>query len=340
MLCAPMRRLLRATASLTILVLAAVALLIGASMTAWLILIAFALVLSRTKFKRAPMIAGALLLAVLSARLVRFYVPGPIRLISLPSGAPGLPLGALVDERDGTLLMGQALLRMGRFNRKEAAEFLPSLRQTYESMPPLFPTPAVATYLGLQSPERSDALLIEPTKSLDSKVGIVFLHGFAGNFSVYCWQFSKAASAISAATLCPSLGPRGDWWRGHGLATIQRAIAYLKGRGYRRIYLAGLSNGSVGAGAHASKLKLAGLILISGAPTKRSVPGLETLVVHGSLDTMAPVASARRYARASDVSMVEFKSGHFVFLDRGSEVIDVVSKWLLQRERRSGALGP
>ncbi len=332
-----MRRLFMGVAVLGTLALAATALMIGASMTAWSMLLAVALIQGRKKFKRALLLAVVILLAVLGARLARFYLPGPVRLISLPSGAPGLPLGALVDERDGTLLMGQVLLRAGRFNRKEAALFLPSLRETYEAMPPLFPTPAVATYLGLQSSERFDAVLIEPAKP--SKVGVVFLHGFAGNFSVYCWQLSKAASAISAATLCPSLGPAGDWWRGHGLVTARRAIEHLTARGYRRIYLAGLSNGSVGAGAHAAKLKPAGLILISGTPTKKPVPGLETLVVHGTEDTMAPFASARRYARASNVSMAQFRSGHFVFLDRGAAVISRISKWLVQQEQRSGAAG-
>ena len=319
-------KIAKAAAALLLLALALIALAIGASPSAWLWILALALLLAKKRFKRAPWLAAALLIAPPAGRAYRLYAPGPIQLISLPSGEAGHPLSVMVDERDGTLLVGALLFRSGRFNRREAAEFLPSLRQTYDEMPDLYPTPAVATYLGLQSPERSDAVLIKPPRP--SKNAVVFLHGFAGNFTVYCWQFSRAARAINAATLCPSVGPAGDWWRAHGLRTTRAAISYLRRKGYTQIYLAGLSNGSVGAGDIASKVDVEGLILISGAPNKPPVPGLRTLMVHGTRDTMARVSAARRYARAPDVSLFELNSGHFVFLDRAEAVREKIAAWL------------
>jgi pimeloyl-ACP methyl ester carboxylesterase len=139
-------------------------------------------------------------------------------------------------------------------------------------------TPAVATWLGMQSPEPFDAIVIPPPGQAAPEAAVVFLHGYAGNFAVYCWQMARSAQPISALTVCPSVGPAGDWGSRRGEDTLERTYAWLARRGVRRVYLGGLSNGGVGASllvqraAHPG-LELRGLLLISGAETKAPCPG-------------------------------------------------------------------
>ena len=124
-------------------------------------------------------------------------------------------LNRLVSERDGTLVAARLLLFTGQLPRSDAHDFIPALRGAFDRLDAeqgAFATPAIATWVGLQSPGSFDAVVIPPEDNRNPDVAFVALHGFTGNFAVYCWQLSRAARAISALTVCPSVGPRGDWW--------------------------------------------------------------------------------------------------------------------------------
>ena len=138
------------------------------------------------------------------------------------------------------------------------------------------------TLLGRQRPEAFDALVIEP-RGRSPKAAVVFLHGYAGSFTLECWMMAEAASSIDALTVCPSTGFSGQWWTRDGERSLRATLAYLDERGLSRPYLAGLSNGAVGASALAPRLarSLAGLVLIAGASPEGSTGGLPTLVVQG-----------------------------------------------------------
>jgi pimeloyl-ACP methyl ester carboxylesterase len=176
----------------------------------------------------------------------------------------------------------------------------------------LFPTPAIATYLGLQSSASFDAIVIRPpVQRVAADAAVVFLHGYAGNFYVYCWEMAQAAAPANLLTLCPSVGPDGKWWLAHGNATLKATLEYAHSIGMNRIYLAGLSNGAAGASvlALAHQPRLAGLVLISGASAEQPA-SIPTLVVQGSTDQMMPAALARAYAaRSGHASYREFLSG-------------------------------
>lgn len=249
----------------------------------------------------------------------------------------------LVDERDGTLLVARVLLLADQLPRADSREVIPAFEAAFDRLQAAegaVPTPAVATYLGLQSPESFDAVVI-PAEGPASDVAVVFLHGYAGNFAVYCWQMARSARAISALTVCPSVGPRGDWWSRQGEETLERTLAWLQRRGIRRVYLAGLSNGGAGASVIAERvsysgMELQGLVLISGAWMKSPTPRVPTLLVQGRHDSMMPARTMRAYAERAGAlaTYVELDSGHFAFFDRHEECERALTAWLLQRERK------
>lgn len=249
----------------------------------------------------------------------------------------------LVDERDGTLLAAHALLLSGRVPRSDAREFVPALEGAFTRMREAegsIATPAIATWLGLQSPDAFDAVVIPPKGTASPETAVVMLHGYAGNFAVYCWEMARSARAISALTVCPSVGPAGDWWTPRGEETLERTFAWLARRGIRRVYLGGLSNGGLGASVLVNRvahpgLELRGLVLLSGASSKVPPPRVPVLLVEGKHDTMMPARLMRDYAQRAGrlATYVEVDSGHFAFLDRYETCEKAIAAWLVERER-------
>ena len=262
--------------------------------------------------------------------------------VQLPGGHPRL-INRLVAERDGTLFTARLLLLTRQLPRSDARDFLPALDSAFDRMDAAegpFATPAVATWLGRQSPDGFDAVIISPDGGKAPETAVVLLHGYAGNFAVYCWQLSRAASAISALTVCPSVGPAGDWWSAQGEETLERTLAWLERRGIRRVYLAGLSNGGMGASILATRashpgVELKGLVLISGASSRAPAPRIPTLIVQGRHDSMMPTSMMRAFAERAGplATYFEVNSGHFAFLDRYQECERAISAWLVERER-------
>ena len=248
-----------------------------------------------------------------------------------------------MDERDGTLLAAHVLLLTHGLPRSDTREFIPALESAFTRMHEaqgLVSTPALATWLGLQSPESFDAVVIPPEGNSSPDTAVVMLHGFVGNFAVYCWQMARSARAISALTVCPSVGPRGDWWSPQGQETLERTYAWLARRGVRRVYLGGRSNGAVGAGVLVERaahpgLTLQGRVLLSGASPEAPPPSVPVLLVQGRRDSMMPARLTRTYARRAGVraTLVEVDSGHFAFLDRHETCERALSTWLVSRER-------
>jgi pimeloyl-ACP methyl ester carboxylesterase len=284
-----------------------------------------------------------LLLVVASVRLL-FAGGDGLDTVRLPSGDRRL-INRLAEERDGTLLTAQMLLLTGRLPRSDARDFLPALDAAFDRLDAAegpIATPAVATWLGLQSPEDFDAVVISPEGTKHPEAAVVMLHGFAGNFAVYCWQLSRAARAISALTVCPSVGPVGDWWSRQGEETLERTLTWLGRRGIRRVYLAGLSNGGVGASVLAGRLvhsrpELRGLVLISGASRIAETPRVPVLLVQGQHDSMFPVRRMRAFAERTGKLATSFEvdSGHFAFLDHAEECERAIASWLREREREA-----
>ncbi|RYZ44079.1 MAG: alpha/beta hydrolase [Myxococcaceae bacterium] len=282
----------------------------------------------------------ALLLLVVTTRLV-FARGTHLDTLHLPAGGHRW-VNRLVDERDGTLLAAHALMLTRRLPRSDTREFVSALEAAFQRMGSaegMVATPAIATYLGLQTPESFDALVMPAAGKDRPDTAVVFLHGFTGNFAVYCWEMAQAVRSISALTVCPSVGPLGHWWEPEGARTLESTYAWLAAQGIRRVYLGGLSNGGVGATLLMNRvphpgLVLRGLILVSGAGPQAPAPGVPTLMVQGRTDSTMPTPSMRAYARrlGASATYVEIDSGHFAFLDHHEECRRAISTWLRQRE--------
>ena len=161
---------------------------------------------------------------------------------------------------------------------------------------------------------------------------LIFLHGFGGNFTLQCWLVGQAARELGILTVCPSTRFDGYWWGENGERTLESTLDYLDARGVQHVFLAGLSNGGIGASRLAPNVmgKIDGLILISGADPGADQVGLPVLVIHAVGDQRIPVASARRYAEhAGELgTYLEYKGDHFLLAKRADEVIPEIQTWL------------
>lgn len=319
----------------------------SAALALGLVLLVLGLLLlqAQPRFGWRLLAAGGLLL--LGPWLVRvLWVSGSeqARLTTLPADSGASLLSRLYPEADGTLAAAGLLRTTGRLRDPQAHELSELLQQAYARTDPpaaSFPTPAIATYLGLQSSTSFDTIVLRPPPQRVAPDGaVVFLHGYAGSFYVYCWEMAQAAAAANLLTLCPSLGADGKWWLPQGDATLQATLDYAHRIGMNRVYLAGLSNGAVGASALAPKhqQRLAGLVLISGSGTT-APPNLPVLMVQGSTDQMMPAAAARAYAaQSSRIIYREVAGGHFVFLSAHERVRPLLAEFLSNLEKRATAL--
>jgi pimeloyl-ACP methyl ester carboxylesterase len=193
--------------------------------------------------------------------------------------------------------------------------------------------------LNQQHSKSFDVVISEPTADTSPKSGIVFLHGFGGNFTLQCWLISRAADKINAITVCPSTGPSGAWWDSRGQAILRETLLYLQQRGVERIYLAGLSNGAIGASRLADDLKndIVGLILISGADPVATITELPVLLLHGKNDERIPVSLMEGYASVAGPTAAYhlFDGDHFLLLKKADEVQPIIVDWLKKQESNS-----
>jgi pimeloyl-ACP methyl ester carboxylesterase len=300
----------------------------------------------RKRYRGLVRASLALLLLIAGAR-VALATGGPTTtMLRLPG--PGQPrwLNRLLDEQDAALFGERVLAPWGMISPREDQDLLPSMHAAYQAMGAAegsLPSPFLSTYLGRQGAQAFDAVVVEPGTTQPAQTGLIFLHGFAGNFTMPCWLLAQAARPIGAVTVCPSVGWRGDWWTANGEATLRASLDYLHSRGVRRIYLAGLSNGAVGASRMASRLQgdLAGLVLISGSDANAQLSDLPTLIVQGSGDERMPASLAQRFARRAGAraTYIEVAGDHFVLVERADELQQQISAWFERVEAGSSAIG-
>lgn len=304
-------------------------------------LLGVALLIKEARPRRGlALVAGVLLTILLVVRMVGAG-SGMIAMRTLPAGDSARWLARLVDEQDPALLGARVLAAKGRgLLAGERERLLPAMREAYVEMrrdDTVFPSPLVETFFMRQGPSSFDTVVIEPRAEpkpgVPLKYGVVFLHGFAGGFSLECWLMARAAREIGALTVCPATDFSGHWQDERGQRILQATLDYLRGRGVERVFLAGLSNGAAGASALAPavRARLEGLILISGAPAAGGTPGVPTLIVHGTEDPLSPVTAARAYADRNHATWAGVEGGHFVLLVRRHEIRKTLVDWLMRQ---------
>jgi len=260
-----------------------------------------------------------------------------VQLTTLPADTGPRWVARLYPETDGSLVAARLVQALGGLRDPEAQQFHDIMRDAYARAEPdaaSLPTPAIATYLGLQQPSAFDTLVVAPPGVSEPSGALVFLHGYSGNFYVYCWEVAQAAAAARLLTLCPSLGPDGAWWTPRGADTLGATLDYARARGVKRIYLGGLSNGAAGASVLALRFQkeLSGLLLLSGSRASQP-PDLPVLVVQGKDDQMMPASYAREYAaNGHDVRYEEVDGGHLVLFSRYQRVRPLVAQFLKELE--------
>jgi pimeloyl-ACP methyl ester carboxylesterase len=301
---------------------------------------AVGLTIKEPRPRRGLGLAAIVLLAILLVVRIVGAGDGMIAMRTLPSGNSARLLARLVDEQDLALAGARVLASRLQLPARERERVVPALLEAYTEMrrdDVVTASPVLDTILGRQTPAAFDTLIIEPRAEpkpgVPMKFGVLFLHGYAGSYTLECWLVARAAREIGALTVCPATDFAGRWRGQAGERILRRSLDYLHGRGIKRIFLAGLSNGAMGASALAPRLasSFEGLILLSGAPARGESGGLPTLVVHGAQDTMTPVASARAFAERHKATYAEFAGGHFVLLTHRRDVREAIVKWLMQQ---------
>lgn len=294
----------------------------------------------RSSLSVAFILAGSMTaLTIISIRILLPPVRRQINILTLPQQSGTRLLNRIFNEQDIVLFGAQVAPYLGAISPSEKQSLDLAFSRAFQEMSAQGATPLspfLTTYLNQQSSNTFDMVIAEPDSSTPPKTGIIFLHGFGGNFTVQCWLIARAGSKIDAVTVCPSTNPSGYWWNPQGQAILQETLRYLRQRGVERIYLAGLSNGGIGASRLANEFKndLVGLILISGADPNATITDLPVLVLHGQYDERIPVSVMEQYATASEPNSTyhQFEGDHFLLLKQIDRVQEVMIEWLRQQE--------
>jgi hypothetical protein len=237
----------------------------------------------------------------------------------------------LVDEQD-LAVNGARALRWTAFRGDPDVAAVPeAMRRAYQRMrlaEGSVASPVAATYLGLERRGASDTIELGDVSR--SAGVLVFLHGYGGSFTLPCWVVARAAADAGFATVCPATRPVGDWWSPEGEGIVRDTLRRLETSGVRRIVLAGLSNGGVGASLIAPHLRgrLAGVIVISGASSDAAPPGVPVLALQGELDAQIPASVVRAYAHGAGALYVPLDAGHFALLMREKTASDAIAAFL------------
>ncbi|MBK9710914.1 MAG: alpha/beta hydrolase [Kouleothrix sp.] len=298
--------------------------------------------LRRARYRGLARTSLLLLLLLAGLRIARPASSASATLTVLPSSGGIRWLNRLFDEQD-IVLFGERVGSMaGIISPLEDQQLVPALAQAYHTMrndgaTPL--SPFLSTTLGRQQAEAFDTLIFTPDAGTAPRFGVVFLHGFGGNFTMQCWLVARAAQRIGGLTACPSASWRGDWWTPQGERTLHETIAYLERAGIDRIYLAGISNGGVGVSRLAPGLgpQVRGIILISGSDPEAASANLPALIIQGLQDERMPAALAQQYSRRAGPlgSYYGVDGDHFVLLKQADAIGQVIADWLSEQEKGS-----
>jgi pimeloyl-ACP methyl ester carboxylesterase len=279
-----------------------------------------------------PLAAGgvALVLVMLLARLSS-GARGTTLVMRTPASTGSRLINRAVDEAD-LAVSGARLLGLTSFAKDPDVGVLPrEMALAYARMRGEqgdSPSPVIATYLGLESPAAYDVIEIGDVEHASAT--LVFLHGFAGSFSLPCWEVSRAAARVGMATVCPATRWVGDWWAADGTATLRDVVTNLHARGQRHLVLAGLSNGGIGGSLFVARFPdvFDGFIAISGASPEARPPGIPVLCIQGRKDRNIPASIVEAYARHSGGRYVELEAGHFALLVEEERAVTAMADWL------------
>ncbi|MGE0789061.1 MAG: alpha/beta hydrolase [Sandaracinaceae bacterium] len=287
-------------------------------------------------WSRAGLYSARLAFLVIFAVVVyRFFATEATPSISSPSNRW---MDRIVPERDVAIGGSNLLIATGRMGG-DSPGLLDALRDGYDRMRAQegpVPSAVVSTFVLGQSAESHSVFRVAPPSRFAPPEGVVvFLHGFIGNVTLECWEVAQAANPVGVDVVCPSADWQAQWTSPAHRQTVSDTIAQLRAEGVRRIYLAGLSAGSIGASRLAPSLDIDGLILISGASRQASPARVPTLILQGRRDSRTRPGPARAYARAAG-SRAQYEehptADHWMILSEHEWCEDHIRRWLQVQE--------
>ena len=284
-------------------------------------------------------IGALIMLAPVAYRLADAGQSTTITAYTGPGYGAGRWIDRVVPERD-VAIGGSALLVAAGAMGPDDEGLLDALRSGYDRMrlaEGAVPSAVISTFVLGQSDVEHSVLRIVPTGQYEPPSAVVvFMHGFAGNVTVECWQVAQAANPVGLDIVCPSTDWRARWIEPSGRNTVETTIAELRAAGVDRVYLAGLSAGGIGASRMAASLEIDGLILISGVSARARPTRVPTLILQGGRDRGTPPAPARAYARALGPRRAQYveveDANHWLILSHHELVTQTIREWLAERE--------
>lgn len=302
----------------------------GALEVLGLVLLGAALV---SRWKRRSSIALGALAALAALVLVRWGITSSNERARVRTPGGARFVNAVVDEEDASR-SATLLLPLTGFSRDPDLPRLgDAMKDGYARMRDDagdVSSPVLATYLGLESPGAFDTIAIGDP---NAETVLVFLHGFAGSFTLPCWQIGAAVRDLGVRTVCPATTWRGDWWSPDGERTLRAALAAERARGAKRFLLAGLSNGGIGASILAPRMPgaFAALVLVSGADSSAPPAFIPTLVLQGTRDAMVSTAAVEQYAARANAERAYIDAGHFVLLVEHERAERAIARFVSKR---------
>ncbi len=288
----------------------------GAAYVLGLVVVAVGFVVRKPWSRRLFALGGVLIAVTLVLRLAL---------------SKGRYINRVVAEEDVVINASRALGWTHALSDPDVPLLPDAMRSAYHEMngSAALASPIASTLLGLERPGSSETLEVGGS----DRHAVVFLHGSAGNYAMSCWLFARAAIRAHMTTVCPSTRWTGDWWSHDGEAIVRETMASLRARGFTRLFLAGLSNGAIGASRLAPKLAgdIAGLVLVSGAAPDATPSPVPTLVVQGRDDRQISAAVSHGYALRTGAKYVELPAGHFALLIDRDAASAAISEWLSGR---------
>jgi hypothetical protein len=281
------------------------------------------------KRKRRGMTRAAIALLVLLA-VLRMLLVGGEKVALRTTGGGSRPIDRVLDERDVALMGARVLQLTGAMHDPDIPFVFDAMKDGYDRMHDdagSVASPFAATYLGLESPAASDVLEMGPP---DSKTVVIFLHGFAGSFTLPCWEMGQTVRPLGIRTVCPATSWRGDWWSSQGEAILREVVRQQKERGATTLILSGLSNGGIGASRLITRFPhtFSSSILVSGVASDAGDPHVPTLVVQGTSDAQIPSGPVHAWAEEHHARWAELDAGHFAMLVRHEEFERAVRSFL------------
>jgi pimeloyl-ACP methyl ester carboxylesterase len=299
----------------------------------WIVL-ALALFVTSLKlqWRSACRVAVALTVLFAAARIARPASPeAHVETLHRDGRLTASPwLDRLFDERDAAIVGSRLMVALGHVRAPEFGR-LPDVigvgLDRLEAAPAPAGSPVLTTLLGLEGPGGSTTTIFEPRVG-QASVGVVFLHGYGGNFAVQCAVIARALP--EAVVVCPSTTFDGAWWSQDSRSIIEASRSALEARGVQRFVLAGISNGAAGVTVALPQLpgRFERAVLISGIAPAAAAPPIPTLVVQGSSDGMMRTKTVRAWARAHGVPVRELPGTHFVLLEQEPLVAEALHSFV------------